>query len=57
MSLGTDALFFMLGWDRYGSTKKVLGHVMPDLWFHIRWEFLHSRDSVGHVVHSAAFGA
>jgi hypothetical protein len=33
-----DALFFMLGWDWYGSIKSVPGHVKPHMWFRIWWE-------------------
>jgi hypothetical protein len=28
----------MHGWDWYSSTKSVLGHIMLNLWFCIRWE-------------------
>jgi hypothetical protein len=33
-----DTLFFMHRWDRYGCTKSMLGHVMPNLWFWFWWE-------------------
>jgi hypothetical protein len=44
-----DALFFMLGWDRYRFHKKRAETRYPKLLF------LHTVGSVGHVVHSSAF--
>jgi hypothetical protein len=41
-----DALFFMLGWDRYKFNKKCAKTRYPEL------EFLHPGLSAGHVVHS-----
>jgi hypothetical protein len=45
-----DTLFFMVGWDRYGLNKKRV--VTP----YFEPGFLHLVGSVGHVVHSGAFG-
>jgi hypothetical protein len=41
----------MLGWDQYGFDKKCSGTRYAEL------VFFHSVVSVGHVVHSIAFGA
>jgi hypothetical protein len=46
-----DALFFKLGWDRYGLHKKRAGPRYAEL------VFLHLVRSVGHVVHSVTSGA
>jgi hypothetical protein len=35
-----DTLFFMLGWDRYSSTKSALGHITPNMCFFIRLNML-----------------
>jgi hypothetical protein len=32
-----DALFFLLGWDRYRFHKNAFGHLTPNLCFSIRW--------------------
>jgi hypothetical protein len=32
-----DALFFLLGWDRYGFHKNALGYLMPNFCSCIRW--------------------
>jgi hypothetical protein len=45
-----DALFFMLGWDRYGSNKKGTGTSYAEL------EFLHTVGYAAHVVLSSASG-
>jgi hypothetical protein len=46
-----DALFFMLGWDRYRFQKK---HARTR---YIEVLFLHPVGSLGHVVHFGASGA
>jgi hypothetical protein len=46
-----DALFFMLGYDRYGFNKKRVRTRYAELMF------LHLVGSMGHVVHSGASGA
>jgi hypothetical protein len=46
-----DALFFILGWDRYGLQKKRVGTRYTD---HV---FSHLVGSAGHVVHSIVYGA
>jgi hypothetical protein len=33
-----DALFFILGWDRYGFNKKALGHFTLHLCFCLQWD-------------------
>jgi hypothetical protein len=43
-----DALFFMLGWDRYGFDKKRVRTRYAEL------VFLHSLGSEGHLLHSGA---
>jgi hypothetical protein len=43
-----DAVFFMLGWDRYGFYKKRYGTR------YAKYVFLHSVGSAGHVGHSGA---
>jgi hypothetical protein len=45
------ALFFMLGWDRYGFIKNGSGTRYAKL------VFLHLVGSTGYVMHSSAFGA
>jgi hypothetical protein len=46
-----DALFFMLGLDRYAFDKKCVGTRYAEL------VFLHPMGSTGHVVHFVASGA
>jgi hypothetical protein len=46
-----DALFFLLGWYRYGFHKKHIGIPYAEL------VFLHPVVPVDHVVHFSAFGA
>jgi hypothetical protein len=46
-----DALFFMLGWDRYGFDKKCADTCYAAL------VFLHLVGSMGHILHSIASGA
>jgi hypothetical protein len=43
-----NALFFILGWDRYGFDKKRIGTR------YVKIVFLHLVGSAGHVVHSGA---
>jgi hypothetical protein len=45
-----DALFFVLGWDRYGFNKKCDGTRYAEL------SFLHPVPSGSHVVHCSVFG-
>jgi hypothetical protein len=45
-----DALFFMLGWDRYGFYKKHVGTS------YVKLVFLHPVAFAGHIVHSGATG-
>jgi hypothetical protein len=45
------ALFFMLGWDRFGFNKMHVRTRYAEL------VFLHRVGYAGHVVHSGAFGA
>jgi hypothetical protein len=45
------ALFFMLGWDRYGFDRKRVSTR------YAKHMFLHLVGSVGHVVHSSPSGA
>jgi hypothetical protein len=48
----TSMLYFLYsGGTSECNAKSVLGHVTPNLYF------LHTVGSVGHVVHSGAFGA
>jgi hypothetical protein len=46
-----DALFFMLGWDRYGFHKMCVGTRYAEL------VFLHLVGYLGHILHSDPFGA
>jgi hypothetical protein len=48
LTSNTDALFFVLRWDRYGFDKKRTGTSYAEL------KFLHLVGSVGHTVHSSA---
>jgi hypothetical protein len=45
-----EALFFMLGWDRYGFDKKGTEKCYAEL------RFLHPLGSAGHAEHSGASG-